>query len=91
MAISGSKPTDERRGEQRVGAEPDEGLLADRDQPGIAGEQVPVLRQRQHGEHEEQVLQQRRGRQNGRQNSEPRATSAARAAMRERVSPFAMR
>ncbi len=31
-----------RRGEQRVGAEADEGLLADRDQAGIAGEQVPA-------------------------------------------------
>ena len=45
--------------EQAVGAEPDEGLLADRDQSGEAGEQVPVLRQAQHGEHEEQVLDQR--------------------------------
>ncbi len=45
--------------EQAVGAEADEGLLADRHQPGKAGEQVPVLRQAEHGEHEEQVLDQR--------------------------------
>ena len=42
--------------EHRIGAEADEGLLADRDQPGITGKQVPVLRQHQHGEDEEQIL-----------------------------------
>src|SRR5712691_6504046 len=35
--------------EQHVGAEPDIGLLADRDQPGIACEQVPETRKRDIG------------------------------------------
>ena len=41
------EPGIDHRREERVAAEPDEGLLADRDEAGIAGEQVPVLRQRQ--------------------------------------------
>ena len=36
--------------EQQIAAEADKGLLADRDQPGIAGEQVPQARQRHIGE-----------------------------------------
>jgi hypothetical protein len=43
---------------QAVGAETDKGLLADGDQPCEARKQVPVLREAEHGEHEEQVLQQ---------------------------------
>ena len=49
---------EQREREQEVAAEPDEGLLADRDQAGIAREQVPALRQRQHVEQEDQVLNQ---------------------------------
>jgi hypothetical protein len=37
---------------------PTKGLLADRDQSAIAREQVPELRQHQHGEDEEHVLDQ---------------------------------
>ena len=43
-------------GEQQVGAEPHERLLADGDEARVAGQQVPVLGQRQHGEHEDQVV-----------------------------------
>ena len=70
------------RGEHRIGADADEGLLADRDQPGIAGEQVPELRQRQHGQDEEQVLdhaargEERRGEAG--QHDQRRATSERR-------------
>ena len=49
---------EQREREQEVAAEPDEGLLADRDQAGIACEQVPALRQRQHVKQEDQVLNQ---------------------------------
>ena len=74
--------------EQAVGAEPDKGLLADRDQPGKAGEQVPVLRQAQHGEHEEQVLDQRPAgdeRHGEQQRDERRPATAAIAEARVRV------
>jgi hypothetical protein len=37
---------------------PTKGLLADRDKSAIAREQVPELRQHQHGENEEHVLDQ---------------------------------
>ncbi len=52
------EPGVEGEREQQIAAEADEGLLAHRDEPGIAGEQVPILRQRQHGEHEDQVVEQ---------------------------------
>jgi hypothetical protein len=52
-------PARDRRGEQAVGAEPDKCLLADRDEARIAGQQVPILGKRQHGEHEEEILKQR--------------------------------
>ena len=38
-----------REREQYIAAETDEGLLTDRDQAGIAGEQVPQARQRDEG------------------------------------------
>ena len=44
--------------EQQIAAEPDEGLLADGDEAGVARKQVPVLGQRQHGEDEDQVVDQ---------------------------------
>ena len=43
---------------QRIGADADEGLLAHGNQPGATGKQIPELRQSQHGEHVEQLLQQ---------------------------------
>ena len=44
------------RREQGVAAQTDERLLADRHQAGVARQQVPVLRQREHRQHEEQIL-----------------------------------
>ena len=46
------------KGEQRIGADADEGLLADRNQTGASGQQIPQLRQREHGEDVKQFLQQ---------------------------------
>ena len=49
---------EQREREQEVAAEPDKGLLADRNQAGVACEQIPALRERQHVEQEDQVLNQ---------------------------------
>jgi hypothetical protein len=57
MAIIGLTPARIANPEARIGAEPDEGLLADADEAAIARQQVPALRQRDHREQEEQVLQ----------------------------------
>ena len=48
--------------EQHIGAEPDIGLLADRDETGIAGEQIPQARQRDIGVDFRQAAADRRGR-----------------------------
>ena len=58
MASKRIDAAEQREREQEVAAEPDKGLLADRDQAGIACEQVPALRERQHVEQEDQVLNQ---------------------------------
>ena len=54
----GIEAAEQREREQEIAAEPDKGLLADRDQAGIAREQIPALRERQHVEQEDQVLNQ---------------------------------
>ena len=57
---------------ERIAAEPDERLLPDRDQPGVAGEQVPALR---HGDEQED------------QDAGPGSASAARSRARRRGRP----
>ena len=47
MATKGSIP-ENRQAEERIGADADEALLADGDDVGIAGQQVPHQRERQH-------------------------------------------
>ena len=61
-------PPSERERKQKVAAKPDESLLADRDQAGVAREQVPALRQRKHVEQEDQVLDQVSAGYNGKQH-----------------------
>src|SRR5215475_10010760 len=59
------------RREQDVAAEPDIGLLADRDEPGIAGEQVPEARERDIGVdfgEKPQVVASAPGRRGGKQH-----------------------
>ena len=71
--------------EQQIAAEPDEGLLAYRDEPGVAGQQVPELGQRQHGEHEDQIVEQiaaGEGRQRYQHRDEAGAGKPDRARMR---------
>ena len=60
---------DQGKGEQRIGADADESLLADRNQAGTAGQQIPQLRQRQHGEDVKQFLQQRAAAKAGKASS----------------------
>jgi len=55
---NGIDPDHHDASEQRVGPEPDKRLLPHRDQPTPAGQHVPQLRQRQHREHENQILNQ---------------------------------
>jgi len=43
---------------QRVGAEPDERLLSNRDQPAPPGKHVPELREREHRKDEDEILDQ---------------------------------
>ena len=43
--------------EQKIGAETDIGLLANRDETGVAGKQIPQARQRDVGVHLRQQLQ----------------------------------
>ena len=50
-----SKPCHRREGEQREGTDADERLLADGDEAGATGEQIPQLRERQHREDVEQA------------------------------------
>ena len=52
VAMCGEMSELVRDDEQRVGAEADEALMADRQQAGKAGQQVPALR---HGEDEEDL------------------------------------
>ena len=49
IAHSGGRPAEHGQPEQQIGAEAHIGLLADRDEAGIAGEQVPEARQRHIG------------------------------------------
>jgi hypothetical protein len=49
-------PAIDREGKQHIAAEADECLLADGDETGIAGQQIPELRKRQHVEDEDQIL-----------------------------------
>ncbi len=73
------------RREQHIAAEPDIGLLADRDEPGIAGEQVPQARQRDIGVdfgEQPQVVAPAPGRRRGKQHDSDGERGRADAARR---------